>query len=320
MHAPFMRHTIRSLALAFSFALAVAPARAAPAPGRPVPQIGRVLLVSIDGLRPDALLRADAPAIRGLMKRGSYTFWAQTTDMAVTLPSHTSMLTGVPPSKHGVDWNDVQRSERPTYPAWPTLFEVARNAGYTTAMAAGKSKFSTLAKPGTLTWCFVPGGSNASDGAVTDTAAAWIRRFAPEILFVHLPDVDGAGHKDGWGSPSQLAAIAVADRCVGRLLDALAKRGVLDSTLVLVTSDHGGAGRNHGPNDPRSRFIPWIVAGPGVRPDWDLTAERDRTIRTEDTFATLCYVLGISPPRPIDGRPVLQALRIPKLRPDAASH
>ncbi|MGE5178256.1 MAG: alkaline phosphatase family protein [Bacteroidota bacterium] len=301
-----MRYAIRSLALTLSFMLAVARV-AEPAPARPAPQIGRVLLVSIDGLRPDALLRADAPVIRGLMKRGSYTFWAQTTDMAVTLPSHTSMLTGVPPSKHGVDWNDVQRSERPQYPAWPTLFEVARNAGYTTAMAAGKPKFSTLAKPGTLTASFVPGGSNVSDRSVTDTAVVWIGRFAPQVLFVHLPEVDGAGHGGGWGSPSQLAAIAGADRCVGRLLDALAKRGVLDSTLVLVTSDHGGAGRNHGPNDPRSRFIPWIAAGPGVRPDFDLTSDRGLTIRTEDTFATLCYVLGIAPPRPIDGRPVFQA-------------
>jgi predicted AlkP superfamily pyrophosphatase or phosphodiesterase len=303
--------TLRALALGLGLLLGAAPAdcTAGPprAPDRPVPATGRVLLVSIDGLRPDVLLRAEARAIRALMKRGSYTFWAQTTDMALTLPSHTSMLTGVPPSKHGVTWNDVQRSERPAYPAWPTLFEVARNAGYTTAMAAGKSKFVTLAKPGTLTWSHVPAGSNASDASVADTAVAWIRGAAPQVLFVHLPDVDGSGHRDGWGSPSQLATIAGADRCVGRLLDALEKRGVLDSTLVLVTSDHGGAGRNHGPNDPRSRFIPWIAAGPGVRPDCDLTAERDRTIRTEDTFATLCYALGITPPRPIDGRPVLQA-------------
>jgi predicted AlkP superfamily pyrophosphatase or phosphodiesterase len=81
---------IRSIILVLVFGLVVLPTGCAAGPSRspvrPLPAIGRVLLVSIDGLRPDALLRADAPVIRGLMKRGSYTFWAQTTDMAVTLP------------------------------------------------------------------------------------------------------------------------------------------------------------------------------------------------------------------------------------------
>ena len=45
----------------------------------------RVLVVSFDGLRPDVALRAEMPNLRGLMKRGSFTFWAQTTDVAITL-------------------------------------------------------------------------------------------------------------------------------------------------------------------------------------------------------------------------------------------
>jgi arylsulfatase A-like enzyme len=83
---------------------------------------------------------------------------------------------------------------------------------------------------------------------------------------------------------------------------------LLDSTVVLVTSDHGGAGRTHGPDDPRSREIPWIIAGPGIRGNLDLTTDADLDIRTEDTFATLCYLLGIDVPQPIDGRPVTQIL------------
>ena len=59
------------------------------------PSDRKVLLFSIDGLRPDVALRADAPSVRGLMREGAFTFWAQTTALSVTLPSHTSMLTGV---------------------------------------------------------------------------------------------------------------------------------------------------------------------------------------------------------------------------------
>lgn len=276
----------------------------AAAASRPIPQISRVLLISVDGLRPDLLLRATAPALQGMLARGAFSLWARTTDLAVTLPSHTSMLTGVPPSKHGITWNSAQPANQRVYPAWPTLFELARKAGYTTAMAAGKSKFSTLAKPGSLTWSYVPDSSITPDSIVTSIAVGWIERNSPQVLFVHLPDVDSAGHEFGWGSPEQLAAIGNADRCIGRLVDAVRARGWQDSAFVLVTADHGGAGKSHGPNDPRSRMIPWITTGPTVCRGVDLTTDADLAVKTEDTFATLCYVLGITPPKSVDGQPV----------------
>jgi hypothetical protein len=277
-------------------------------PGRPVAALSRALVISVDGLRPDVLLRADAPALRGLMRRGSFSMWAKTTASAVTLPAHASMLTGVSPSKHGIEWNSDIPLARPVYSRRATLFEIAHEAGYSTAMIAGKSKFSALAKPGTLDWFFVPETTVVSDRVVADTAMSVIERHAPRVLFVHLPGVDGAGHADGWGSDTQLAAVAEADRHVGRLLDALRKRGVLDSTFILVTSDHGGAGTSHGPDDPRSRSIPWIAAGPGVRPNLDLTSEPGIEIRTEDTFATICHLLGLEAPRPVEGRAVSEIL------------
>ena len=287
---------------------ASAAGHAATAPIRPVPGISRALLVSIDGLRPDVLLRAKAPVLRRLIERGCFTMWARTTAVAVTLPSHASMLTGVTPARHRLEWNSVLPLAHPIYPAVPTLFELARKGGLTTAMVAGKSKFSALATPGTLNWSFVPVQSVIPDEAVADTATTWIRRYAPQVLFVHLPEVDTAGHAEGWGSAAQLRAVTAADGCIGRILEALRARRVLDSTLVLVTSDHGGAGRSHGADDTRSRTIPWIIVGPGIRPGVDLTSDANLEIRTEDTFATICFLLGIPVPDGIDGRAVDEIL------------
>jgi arylsulfatase A-like enzyme len=211
------------------------------------------------------------------------------------------MLTGVPPEVHGVTWNSDLRGER-RYPNRPTLFELARAAGFTTAMVAGKTKFVTLAKPGTVDWSLV---SRTKDAIVADRAADLIRAHAPQVMFVHFPGVDHAGHTWGWGSAIQRGAIAAADRCVGRLLDALRDRGVLDSTVVFVTADHGGRGRSHPPSDPRSWTIPWIVSGAGIRSGLDLS---DMEIHTEDTFATACWLLGIEPQEPIQGRPVRSIL------------
>ena len=67
---------------------------------RPVPGIDHVLIISVDGLRPDVLLRADTPNMHTLFHNGSFTFWARTTAQSITLPSHVSMLTGVVPEKN----------------------------------------------------------------------------------------------------------------------------------------------------------------------------------------------------------------------------
>jgi predicted AlkP superfamily pyrophosphatase or phosphodiesterase len=300
-----MRRAFTSLLLALACIAPCLPARVA---GAEAPSLRRVLLVSIDGLRPDVLLRADTPVLHALMRRGSFTMWAQTTAVSVTLPSHVSMLTGVPPSTHGIEWNSDLPLKRPIYPAVPTLFELARSAGLSTAMVAGKSKFTALVKPGTLDWAFVPAKGVIGDDIVADTAVRLIESHAPQVLFVHLPGVDSSGHASGWGSDAQLAAAATADRCLGRLLDALDRRRLLDSTCVLVSADHGGAGKSHGPDDPRSRNIPWIIAGPGIRRNFDLTTVADVVVRTEDTFGTLCALLGLSPPARTVGRLVPQVL------------
>lgn len=278
---------------------------AAPAGIEASPRVHRALVVSVDGLRPDVLLRARAPVVHRLMTAGSFTMWAQTTKLAITLPSHASMLTGMTPAGHRVLWNGDLPLGQQLWPARPTVFELAKRAGLTTAMAAAKSKFSTLARPGTLDWCAVPArGTQITDEAVTDTAVAWIERHAPEVLFVHLAAVDAAGHETGWGSARQIAAFEADDRCIGRLLDALRRRRLLDSTVVLVTADHGGAGRTHGPGDPRSRTIPWILCGPGIRADFDLTIRGGSDVRIEDTFATLCDLLGLPIPGAVDGHPI----------------
>src|SRR5262245_10961319 len=64
-----------------------------------------VILVSIDGLRPDAIAKFEAKTLNQLMREGSYTLSASTILPSKTLPSHTSMLTGQPPAIHHVSWN-----------------------------------------------------------------------------------------------------------------------------------------------------------------------------------------------------------------------
>jgi arylsulfatase A-like enzyme len=262
----------------------------------------------VDGLRPDMMLRCRTPNMRELFENGTYSFWARTTPHAITLPSHVSMLTGVIPRKHEVEWNKDLPLSTPVYPKFPTLFEVAKKAGLTTAMAAGKMKFDTLASPGTIDWKWVPCTEKAEDPDVARQAAMILREHKPQVMFVHLPGVDNVGHKKGWGSKEQEKAVDQADRAVGLVLGAAYEAGTLDETAVILTSDHGGAGLTHLPDDARARHIPWIASGPGIRRGVDLTQYPNLTINTEDTFATACSLLSIPPGRDIDGKPIAEIL------------
>lgn len=276
-------------------------------PARPIPAVKHVLVIGIDGLRPDRLLLADTPTLHAMIHEGAYTFWARTTAVSVTLPSFTSMLTAVTPRKHQIEWDRPLPLNPPVYSRYPTIFEMASHAGYTTAMIAGKLKFAILDKPGTITHAFVPTADVIPDVEVGDRAVKIIESFKPDFMFVHFAQVDTAGHAKGWGSHEQLAAIAGADAQVARVLAALDRAGIRDSTCIIVTADHGGQGLTHGPEDPRSRHIPWIIVGPGVRKFYDLTQHPELTVVTEDTCATACWLLGLAQQPYFDGKPVYEA-------------
>jgi phosphopentomutase len=213
------------------------------------------------------------------------------------------MLTGVTPERHAILWNGDLPLSQPVYPTAPTIFELAHRAHRTTAMVVGKSKFAVLDKPGTIDFKYIPTAAKSDDAEVTSNALRILRQHEPELMFVHLPSVDNVGHKSGWGTEQQLAAVAGADACVGQMLDVLNELKLTSRTLILLTADHGGAGRTHGAEDPRSRSIPWIAAGPGVRKNYDLTLlGGEMNVDVYDTFATACTVLGIPVHDRIDGK------------------
>lgn len=280
---------------------------------RPVPAIEHAVIISIDGLRPDVLLRADAPNLRQLMKHGSFTMWARTVAESITLPSHTSMLTGVTPQRHGVTWNGDLPAGKKLFPQVPTIFEVAKAGGLSTAIATGKTKFEALARPGSVDWESIQA---VKDDAVGAAAVELLREHQPDLLVVHFPGADVAGHSIGWGTPEQVTAVEKIDVQVGNIMRTLDELSLRPSTVVLVSADHGGAGRSHGPNDVRARHIPWIISGPGIRENYDLTRNPLLSVQTEDTFATISYLLGLPLEAGLDGKPVADILETRELMHD----
>ncbi len=263
-----------------------------------------VIVISIDGLRPDAIDRFDAETLQRLMRDGRFTLLANTIVPPKTLPSHASMLTGTPPAVHGITWNEDMTGDH-GYVRVPTIFGTARRRGLETAAFFSKTKFEHLAQQGDFDFLQRPRGGilNIPAGDVENAVEDYLESNKPNLLFVHLADVDFAGHRFGWMSYIYGRAVRVADDAVGEIVDdANAAFGCGNYTLI-VTADHGGHGRNHGLNQPSDRLIPWITWGKAVKD----TGPIAQAVNTMDTAATALWLLGITPPAIMEGRPVTEA-------------
>jgi predicted AlkP superfamily pyrophosphatase or phosphodiesterase len=271
----------------------------------PAPSLTRnVVLVSIDGLRPDAIEKFGAPTLQRLIKEGSYSLSARTIMPSTTLPSHTSMLSGERPDHHGVVWNNVTSAKLDVV-EFPTLFSVAREHGYETAAFFSKAKFSPLQRPGTLDYSQAPGGwfGKWTSARTVRDVQAHLEAHTPNVLFVHLSDPDSAGHGYGWMSEAYGRAVRDADTALGHLLASADKAYGKGNYSVIVTADHGGHEYGHGTADPRDVTIPWIAWGRGVHPGEMV----DEDIETIDTAPTVLWLLGVTHPTDWDGSPVTDA-------------
>jgi predicted AlkP superfamily pyrophosphatase or phosphodiesterase len=282
------------------------------------PRAQHVFIISIDGGKPTVIAQSEMPVLKELAREGACTWEACTILPSITLPSHTSMLTGVGPKKHKISWNSWK--PRKGAVRVPTVFSVAKAAGFSTAMFVGKEKFRQLLQPNTVDYFdYNPeltgdlshiGGRlifNRADtvlaGPVAEHAANWIVEKKPNLCFIHLTDADKAGHKYGWGSPEQIQAFAKIDAALGVILKGIKSAGITDESVLIITADHGGHRKTHGDNTPEDVMIPWIAWGKDVKKESTIAAN----VTTCDTAATALWILGLPLPTSCDGAPVTDA-------------
>jgi predicted AlkP superfamily pyrophosphatase or phosphodiesterase len=228
--------------------------------------IQHVVLVTVDGLRPDAIAAAPAPHLAAAMRAGAHTLTARTVAPPETLPAHVSIATGLPPAQHGVTTN--KELGQPIAAA--TLFSRVHAAGGRTALYHGKAKLMDIALPDAVGRRVGPGRGEADwrSGASQALVRQFTQEFAGQDLafaWVHLREPDLAAHKAGFMSADYLAAVREADAAFGTLMQALAASERAARTAVLVTADHGGEAREHWGKNDADFVVPWICVAPGVR-------------------------------------------------------
>jgi hypothetical protein len=230
------------------------------------------IVIGVDGLSIDGVVTAGGPALRGLMARGAWSLEARGVMPTLSSPNWMSMISASGPEQHGITSNGYLKRMQEIAPAcqdesggFPNIFGALRAQRPASRIAIFHD------------W---PG------------FAKLVERNVPDVM----------EHQRG---PERTAQAAIEYyRQIGAILDMLREAGALESTFVLVTSDHGGKGHNHGKNSLAEIEIPWILAGPGVA-----AGEIAASVFTYDTGATLAWIFELQPPACWIGRPVVAAFQ-----------
>jgi hypothetical protein len=264
----------------------------------------RVVHISVDGLNVAMLQELldeapdQMPAFSRLVAEGAYTFNSRTDyDLTLTVPNHTSMITGRPimqpegqpdtvhhgMTDNGPGFNDtVHNIGNPALDYIPSVFDVVHDRGLGTGFFASKTRLAAFldrsynGTHGALDLLGVDDGRDKIDvyfndeGDSENAVSEFVEAMDDRPLaysFVHVVDPDYAGHRsDGWESDEYREAVLTVDVRIKSILDYVSTDAdFAGKTAIIITADHGGTGSTHTiEDDPGSYTIPGFVWGPGI--------------------------------------------------------
>jgi predicted AlkP superfamily pyrophosphatase or phosphodiesterase len=271
-------------------------------------EVRSVIVFAVDGLGANVLRAKMPPHFQEFQREGAYSLAARGVMPTVTFPNFASMLSGAGPEQHGVTSNEWRPDQFTIAPSckgegghFPTIFGLLRRTKPAAKMGMffDGDGFPFIVEEG------VPDkiGNGQGPDATFGMALEYITAEKPALVFLHLDLMDHAGHTEGFESAAYDQALARCDKLLGQLMERLRETKLLATTVVLISSDHGGIGKRHGGTSMTEVEIPWMIRGPGVAAGKELA----QPINTFDTASTIAAMFGLRQPACWIGRPVREA-------------
>lgn len=250
----------------------------------------KVILISIDGMRPDGLLACGNPYVEELERISAYTYKASSMNPSVTFPCHFSMAHSVTPQRHGILSNTYVPQVRPV----KGIFEKISDAGGISAMFYGWEPLRDIALPGTLTYATYINAyaRESSDTVLTDAAMERIEADKPDFVFLYMVETDEkGGHDNGWMSEEYLRRISIAIGNVERVIEKFK-----DEYSFILMADHGGHDRSHGSEMPEDMTVPLFFCGEEFAP-----GEIEKPLSLLNIAPTIAALMGLAPEKEWEG-------------------
>jgi len=251
----------------------------------------KVVLVLVDGMRPDGMMQCGHPYPAQFCKLSAHSLKARTVMPSVTLPCHMSLFHSVDPDRHGILSNLYVPQVRPVV----GLFDQLDQYGKKCAFFNTWEELRDLSRPDHLhTYvCYNQHKAEDTDTKITDTAIDYIRKELPDFTFIYLGETDEVGgHSCGWMSEQYMKSVAKAWTCIEKL-----HKSLPEGYTLIVTADHGGHDRSHGSDMPEDMTIPVCFCGPRFTPGKEL-----EDVSIKDIAVTTAHLLEVPPVKEWEGR------------------
>ncbi|MBP5640033.1 MAG: alkaline phosphatase family protein [Victivallales bacterium] len=251
----------------------------------------KVVLILVDGMRPDSLDACGHPFVKEMMAHSVYTLKGQTVMPSVTLPCHMSLFLSVPSERHGILTNTYVPQVRPIN----GICEVLKAAGRKSALFYNWEPLKDLARPGSLCYASMVAGNcygyEVANQELTENAVRFLKSNVADFTFLYLGWTDEAGHAQGWMGEEYMRSVYESFACIEKVVKTLS-----DDYLTILTADHGGHDRSHGTDKPEDMTIPILFYHPSFMPK-ELDAAN-----IIDIAPTITSVLGVAPDGDWEGR------------------
>jgi len=261
-----------------------------------------IILIGSDGFGAYAFEKAKIPNIRKMMNNGSYSLQARSVLPSSSAVNWASMIMGSGPELHGfTEWG----SKTPELPSriigkggiYPTIFSLIDEQ-------LPNSKKGVSYNWGGIGYLFEKSMvdldfNGETDEETVDKALEFLVENKPIFTFIHMSEPDNTGHGIGHDTPEYYESVEKIDSLVGQIIDTLEKQKMMEETIILFTSDHGGIDKGHGGKTLLEVEIPWIIYGRGIH-----KKKLDQTIVTYDSGATIAFLLGLKIPEYWRGKPI----------------
>ena len=255
----------------------------------------RVAILGVDGAG-SFFSKTATPNMDELFAQGAVTYKAVTAMPTISAECWGAMLLGVEAEKHGLTNEIASSTAYDVNSVYPSIFRVVRAAMPQAALVSicNWNPINTGIIEENLG---VRKFTGDSDAAICEKILTYLDENDPALLFAQFDEVDGAGHKFGYGSKLYLEKISEIDALIGKVAAKYREKGFAEDTLFIVSADHGGNLRHgHGGKSKSERLIFIGCAGKTVK------KSVIKNMRVWDIAAVTAAALGLDAPGSWTGR------------------
>lgn len=278
-----------------------------------------IFMIGFDGLSSYSLRHgADMPVLHNLMKQGAYSLQARTVLPSISAVNWASIFMGAGPELHGYTTNNGKKLATGYAPDLPSRV-ITENGIFPDIYHLIRKKKPTAKLGFMCKWWRMPhlvdtlSIDHVSNEVLTENnltkkfdiksyvtpATEYIKKTKPNFASFIFSQPDAIGHHKGWESDEYYQALRNIDAALGYIIAAIQEAAIMNESVIIITSDHGGIETRHGGITMKEMEAPIVYYGKGIKKGHEIQS----SVMIYDVAATIAYMFDIDLPQVWIARP-----------------